>query len=62
MYFTGTGKWDVKESVNYKGNQAKEGDQIMINKALTEFGSGAKLKVAFLVDGEVVAEKTITLE
>lgn len=62
MYFTGTGKWDVKGSVNYKGNQAKEGDQIMINKALTEFGSGAKLKVAFLMDGEVVAEKTITLE
>ncbi|MBO7650917.1 MAG: hypothetical protein J6S79_09260 [Lachnospiraceae bacterium] len=62
MYFTSAGAWDVKGNVTYKGNQAKDGDKIMISNALTEFGSGAKLKVSFLIDGDVVAEKTITLE
>lgn len=54
--------WTVKGTLKHDAQTANEGDTFMKQNILSELGAGTEVTVSFIIDGETVATKTITIE
>lgn len=54
--------WTVDGTLKRDTQTANEGDTIMLQNILSALGTGTEVTISFIIDGDTVATKTITIE